>query len=237
VHPNADQSLIAAITVHQKRLRDWTLKTTSGKAFDLAACARTVSAWVDNLRTEVIPETWPRGAVIEHPRILLTFAVLRLDVLGHYRPQRNQHGLLWEVGLNPRAMTRRADAETAAVLLHELLHVCEHVAGEPPAGRRGYHSSQFRGLAEQLGIPCSKHGREQGILSDSPFSRWAKRHNLSLGGCSFLRDASHDEGRGAPDAPKRVAWVCDCGFRVWVPRAQILNARCITCESTFRRKG
>lgn len=235
VHPDGDDGVLEAIAVHQKHLSDWTLRTNAGKVFDLSACARTTDTWVDSLRDELIPCTWPSGKRIEHPRILLTFAVLRHDVLGHFRPRRNQHGLLWEVGLNPAAMLHRTDVQTASVLLHELLHVCEEVAGRPARGRHNYHSSSFRAVAETLGIPCSRYGRETGVVRGSLFSSWATRHGLSFGDCSFLRDAAPDEDRVAVAKAKRLPWECNCGFKVWVPRAQVLNAKCRSCRAEFRR--
>ncbi|HKY36547.1 MAG TPA: hypothetical protein VJN18_11445 [Polyangiaceae bacterium] len=236
VHPNSDAALVVAITDHQQRLDDWAI-VGQRKRFDLARAARVMHGWIKSLRTELIPPTWPGGGAIEHPPVLLTFSRLRRNVLGHFKPGRNEQSLRGEVGLNPRAMLMRSDAQTAAVLLHELLHVCEAAAGAPPKLGRGYHSAAFRGLAEQLGIPCTKHGHEMGVVPGSTFHRWAAAQGLSFGDCSFVIHSAGTVTEATQPKAKRVQWACACGIKAWVPRATPFEALCMLCNERFRRTG
>ena len=89
VHPNSDAALVVAITDHQQRLDDWAI-VGQRKRFDLARAARVMHGWIKSLRTELIPPTWPGGGAIEHPPVLLTFSRLRRNVLGHFKPGRNE---------------------------------------------------------------------------------------------------------------------------------------------------
>src|SRR5206468_6709692 len=78
-----------------------------------------------------------------------------------------------------RHLCSRTEIQTAAVTLHELLHLCEDWLGrQTKAPANGYHTSEFRKTAAALGIPSRKFGHECGVVPGSPFATWAETRGL-----------------------------------------------------------
>ena len=211
------------IAAYQDALTDW-----SYGPLDLASSVRTIRAWSHSLVGRFFPS-------VRAPEFLLRFERESARVLGHYVPGRNDAGLRWEISINPRHLGVRSERETAAVLLHELLHWYEELTRPAQRSRNGYHSAFFRGFAERVGIPCTRYGAESGIVSPSPFASWADEHGLRADGTPVALPPL------PPDVTKRVSWVCECPagivVTVQVPRGSELRAHCDACRAPFRRKG
>jgi len=224
--PNPDVEVNRVIAEHQDAQTAWAYG-----GVDLAREVRAIRSWARDLVDQFFASHCAPG-------FLFRFEREGSRVLGHYVPGRNDVGLQWEISINPRHLTTRSERQTAAVLLHELLHWFEESVRPPRRSAHGYHSAWFRKFAQEWGIPCTRYGAELGIVAPSPFSAWADEHGLR-------DDVSSAISPGAlpPDEPhsKRVPWVCACppGERVTaqVPRASELRAHCDRCGAAFHRKG
>lgn len=230
---NAEQELLQRLAEFKAGLSDWGIGE-----FDLSLEHRRAVQWIRWFREdELIPYQW-KGLSIEFPEhIYLTFDPGPANQLGFYEFGRSlAHGLRHRINLNPVAMQllRRSTAQTASVLLHECLHLCQELYMDR-IGRRirrgSYHSVEFRRRAELLGTPCTLDGRELGVVPDGPFDKWLDRHRIPR-----VHEYTEDEASAAkPGLPKRLSWRCRCprGVSVHVPRGHSLNAVCLDCEARF----
>lgn len=225
-----DEQLNAAISNYQSNLPDWKLADLS-----LSDLASRLHQWADDLWNELIPKEW-KGRAVTKPNFLFQFEWESPRILGHYHPGRNAAGCRWEISLNPANFTRLTEIQVASVVLHELLHCCEDLAGSAPSSHNGYHSVWLRKVASELGIPCTRFGCTCGIRPDSPFSDWSRYHGLQ--GTPILQIV--------PESPeltkqKRRPWICACppgkAVTVHVAAGSNLRARCEVCGVLFHQKS
>lgn len=223
--PDDDDATNRAVADHQDTRTDWTYGS-----LDLATEVGKLRSWAHDLLDQFF-------SAQRAPEFLFRFEREGWRVLGHYRPGRNDTGLRWEISVNPQHLTDRSEQQTAAVLLHELLHWYEESVRQPRAKRNGYHSAWFRSFADDFGIPCTRYGAELGIVSPSRFTAWADERGLQADITSHVAASaiSRDEA-----LPKRVPWVCECPsgtlITVQVPRGSDLRAHCDGCHAPFQRK-
>lgn len=231
--PDPDQRLNRAIAEHQRSLDDWKILGN----FDLARELTEVMKWYRWLRADaLIPEVWKKVPLDLPEHIRVTFEIRPARELGFYKYGRAiSDGTRWNINLNPRSIIvfGRSPAQTASVLCHEALHLCEDDYSQKIGKKTrsaGYHSTEFRRQAELIGIPCNAYGVEGGIRPGSPFDRWLEKHGIP----QIFQYAPEP----MPPAPlaKRIAWRCGCeeAVSVMVPRASQLNAVCRNCSQFFR---
>ena len=237
--PYSDEAINRAIAAFQDELVEW----KSG-ATELSPIVKNMREWSDDLWPRFVPASW-NGKDIHQPPLLLRFSAEHARVLGHYVPDRNDTGLLWEISINPRHLPLIAEVVLASTVLHELLHCFEDLAGTAPKSKNNYHSAWFRRTAEELGIPCTRYGGDLGIRDPSPFMDWARQCGLQTTNRRVAVPAhGSDEGSSQPATPvtlpKRRVWTCRCatGVRVsvLVARGAELAARCERCNPMFRRR-
>jgi len=248
VHPNKDSETNGVVAGFQAELADW---QWDGGRINLSEMARTVNEWAQELWPTFLPATWQKE-LVEMPNVLFTFDPEHPNILGHYRPGRNGAGLRWEINLNPVHLTIRSAAQSAPTILHELVHLFEDLTESSPGSalRNNYHSAWFRKTVEQAGIPCTRYGRDLGIIEDSPFAEWVKEKGLSFESEESILDllvrkikegeieSEAVEAGGKKRLPKRLAWVCHCpkAPTIYVARGYELQARCEACGCRFQRK-
>lgn len=210
----------------QESLTDWTF----------GPLAQRMHAWSDELWDRFLPQSFD-GAPVVRPPVLLTLSPESARRFGHYRPGRNGVGFKWEVNVNPRHLPGLSEIEVAAILLHELHHVFEDVAGKQLRSRNGYHSGWFRTRAGVCGIPCTPYGGALPLPPESPFMEWAVARGLAGERGGFAGSSGQPAAARRP--PKRVKWTCLCDpplrVSVLVARGSDLQAHCDQCDGAFRR--
>jgi hypothetical protein len=218
-----DATINRALLTHQTAVAeagDW----------ELGGYAKVIPRWYAWLVEDgLVPSKW--GDVdLKHPPIKVTFERRKKNELAHYKPSRDASGQRWNICFNLRHLGARSEADLAADLLHEVLHLCECQAGS--GGHGNYHTAEFRRVSESLGIPTDKHGRDHGITEGGRFDLWATARGLSRG----LPEVSTLGPMPAPK-PKRVSWRCACpeAAKVLVPAKTELDAVCRRCEARFER--
>ncbi len=228
---HGDTSINAAIATFQDQLEPW----ESG-ALRLGAVVRDIRTWSVDLWDRFLLPLW--GGRFNRPPILFRFQRESPRVLGHYRRGRNDLGLKYEISVNPRHLASQSVIEVAAVVLHEMLHASEDLAGQSPRSANNYHSIWFRTTATNLGIPCSPYGSQLPPPKESPFLAWALERGLGSWPSWFVDVPALVPSVAVRGESKRTAWVCRCpGPIVHVARATQLYARCEICGSRFQRRG
>ena len=229
-HPLDDTQINQAIKHFQQNLDEWNFYGTS-----FSELITKFHDWSVELWSHFIPSYW-KDKPISKPEFLFKFERAGRRVLGHYHRGRNDTGLKYEISINPGWLVARSEAQTAAVVLHELMHAFEEIVGISSKSRNNYHKKWFCDHAEEIGIPCSKFGAEAGIVKGSPFAEWTIHRGLNKSKPLVTIDA--ENAREACKV-KRTYWFCDCAprpVRVHVARGTLLNATCNNCGKRFRRK-
>jgi hypothetical protein len=227
-----DQLLNQRIAAHQDDLNEW-----KHAGVDLSEAVKKIRGWASELWEFFIPSEW-QGKGIACPEFLFRFDWEHPRVLGHYVPGRNDTGLRWEISINPRHLRSRSEVDTAATVLHELLHCFEDLAGRAREHANNYHSAWFRQQAEAHGIPCTRYGGDLGVRNPSPFLEWARAR--ALRGEPTIRAAALAVEQPPVSRAKRAVWICWCtpseAVSVLVARGAELEAVCQRCGKKFRRR-
>jgi hypothetical protein len=133
---------------------------------------------------------------------------------GHYKIGRDGLGLKWRVVMNVIYLGRPR-TEVLSTLLHEILHATQEAHGKQIT--KAHHNGEFREWASRAGIPCNEKGVSEGVIPDSPFAAYCKRHKI--------------DGALAPGS-KMKKWTCECGVNVRC--AVELDAICNDCGEPFK---
>lgn len=75
-----------------------------------------------------------------------------------------------EIALNPDKFEDRSDLDILAILAHEMVHVQQHLIGEPP--RKGYHDKGFAILMNEIGLQASATGEPGGKATGQRMSHY-----------------------------------------------------------------
>lgn len=89
------------------------------------------------------------------PEPLLNFSRANSQTVAFFAPDRWQHAaegktITNEISLNPRHLADGSACDTAQSLVHEMVHLWQHVYGKPP--RRGYHDRQWSQKMVDIGL-------------------------------------------------------------------------------------
>jgi len=169
---------------------------------------------------------------------VITVSSIRVTALGCFIIGRNEFGAKNHIQLNAKHL-KRPKIQIYKTLLHEMLHQSEYeIHCKHKKFRGNYHSSLFRSMASELGIPCDEKGCTIGIVNNSPFTRVLMKHNLvdgeELDKGTALEISDKDEIKLAADSHQRsklLKYSCACtNVRVAVLD---FRARCLKCGQEF----
>ena len=123
----------------------------------------------------------------------------------------------------------RSESDVGVTLLHEMLHIQQHLHGQP-GKRRQAHNRQFVDMAGAVGI-------ESHIGNGCTINVTTKlRDFLAAAGLAHdlpLMPGTDDNPIKRP--VRKIKWACGCGQAVWADRDVAVRAICANCHSTFAR--
>ena len=165
---------------------------------------------------------------LDIPKVILRLARLNRQCYGHFAPFHNDFGLAREIAINLHYVgeEKRPFWQVLRTLLHEQIHLWQHLHGEPGSGGRWhYHNAEFRRKAEVCGIIVNPRGVTEGEVPDGPFVRLLAEHGVHVPEIPLPA-----RGREAGTS-KLKKWSCGCtNVRVAVAR---FRARCLNCGREF----
>jgi predicted SprT family Zn-dependent metalloprotease len=147
-----------------------------------------------------------------------------------------------EISLNPQLMLRRSMDDVLGTLVHEMVHLWQHVMGKP--SRSGYHNREWADkmievgllpycvtdILKQTGQKCSHTIDPLGAFSLSCTKFLAKNPGMHWGANAVL-----DDEKPAKKNTK-VKYECDeCGACAW--GKDTLHLICGDCDRTMARLG
>lgn len=153
-----------------------------------------------------------------------------------HRPETSTH----EIALNPDHFS--SDIEVMQTLVHEMVHLWQHVLGNP--SQRTYHNKEWAAKMEAVGLMPSSTGKPGGaktgqkisdypiaggpfekaaaeFLATGPVVDWRSRPSASAAGGAAAgaggQGTKDDGDEAAPVDPKRkIKYSClSCGTNVW----------------------
>ncbi len=143
-----------------------------------------------------------------------------------------------ELALNPDQFIGRSDEDISSTLVHEMVHVWQHVEGKP--SKRGYHNKEWAAKMKSIGLQPSNTGavggRETGqqmthyIIPNGPFAQSFVKL-AATGWCLNLQSAPRSGGTKAPSS--KTKFTCaSCGQNAWgKPDLAII---CEPCRTKMR---
>jgi predicted SprT family Zn-dependent metalloprotease len=177
------------------------------------------------------------------PLVMLAFAKHGKS-LGYFAPRKwraatagGTEGTVGEIALNPDHLARNERA-TAATIVHEMVHLWQHVTPSCKPGRRGYHNSEWASKMETLGLMPSSTGAPGGIrvgqrmthyvVDNGPFDRAFERlAKAAL--LPFLAGVPPHDGPGVAkstsSAASKTKYSCTkCRLNAWArPNADLMH--------------
>ena len=174
-----------------------------------------------------------RPWVLPKPRVLVMESSRSANVGGWHSAARWNQGAvkLDEIVLTPTSVSRGV-LVAAEVLIHELVHLANSVAGRSDASRQGrYHNFLFRETAMAVGLKVSKDPKgdfgwcvtELGPELADSVRELNRKKVISLHVFKYRRVQATRADKSL------VKLVCDCEMFVYVTLARA-GATCIRCE-------
>ena len=206
----ATEPVADAIREHEVTTSDWAFHQIAAR----------MNSLFDQLNIVFFNSRLPKAVISIGPDLIVRY--------GYYRIGRDDIGAKNRIHLNSRHFGR-SESDVAVTLLHEMLHVHQHLF-ETPCRKPSYHNAEFVKLAASLGLESEiESGRTKHVSSEL---------RRTLAGMGF----SHDKCliSGVDDRPiqrplRKVLWQCKCGQEVWVDRDILANVVCSACQGKFER--
>ncbi len=206
----ASEPVVEAIREHETNTEDWAFRRIAVR----------MNTLYDRLNGRFFAGVLPKAVIAVGPDLIVRYA--------HYRIGRDDIGARHRIHLNSRHFGR-PESDVGVTLLHEMVHVCQHLFGEP-AKRARYHNREFVDLAAAVGIESELgSGRTQNVAS-------SLRDLLERMG--FSRHRSLVPGLDAVPVQRpvrNVKWECDCHQKLWAPAGAPPRVRCMRCGGEFAR--
>ena len=153
---------------------------------------------------------------------------------GHFRPSRNSLGLNFEIAIDEGHAVSEQFWKPLGTLLHELLHLWQHLHGTPPSGSScNYHNAQYRQKASSLGLIVDRRGYTCYVPEHSPFFDLLNEHGITAPLLPPVEKQLSQLGRLG--SSKLKLWECGCPVKVRVAVPNF-RARCLACNCLFMKK-
>ncbi len=162
------------------------------------------------------------------PKAVISIGADLIVRYGHYRIGRDEIGAKHRIHLNARHFGR-SESDVGVTLLHEMIHVYQHLFGHV-GHRQRYHNSQFVGMAASVGIYAQVGNGA--TLDVSPKLR-SKLETLGFSPHHPMVEGESNEPIRKP--LRKVLFRCECGQEVWADKNSPVDVVCTRCFKMFER--
>ena len=176
------------------------------------------------------------------PNVLITYQ-RRAHSAGYFSPERFSHrGDNFgehELALNPDVFVGQTDGQICQTLVHEMVHLWQHVFGKPSAG--GYHDREWAEKMKAIGLQPSSTGKPGGKetgprmmdypIPGGPFERAFEK----LAATGWKMNLESVQRLGPKSDNSKTKYTCPrCRANVWGKND--LMIRCDACDLRFERE-
>jgi hypothetical protein len=146
-----------------------------------------------------------------------------------------------ELALNPNAFVDRTDEQIVSTLVHEMVHLWQHLFGKPPS--RNYHNKEWAAKMESLGLMPSNTGAVGGKRTGAQMTHYIvpggafQQTFAALVATGWELKLQSTIRPGATKAPpSKVKFTCPaCGWNVWgKPDSKVVHKPC-ACDMLAER--
>jgi predicted SprT family Zn-dependent metalloprotease len=184
----------------------------------------------DYFNTELFGGSLP-DALITLQRNANTYGYLAAD---RFAGRADANITTHELALNPDHFGR-TDEDILSTLVHEMVHLWQHVHGTPP--RKSYHDKQWAAKMKEVGLHPSDTGQPGGketgqkmthyIIAGGPYAQGAARLKESGFELRWQSRTGDDKERKAKAASKTKYTCPSCGQNAWAkPGATLICGEC-----------
>jgi predicted SprT family Zn-dependent metalloprotease len=163
----------------------------------------------------------------------------RSHSMGYFAPDRFagriEHGKQHELALNPDGFYGETDQAVCQTLVHEMVHLKQHLHGKPSAG--GYHNREWAAMMKAVGLYPSNTGKPGGketgahmsdyVLADGAFAK-AFTKLAAAGWRLNLQSAPRAGAKGGGNNSKTKFSCPKCRQNAW--GKPDLSVRCDVCD-------
>ena len=204
------EAVAHVIRYHEAKTRDWMFRSV----------AERMNSLFDALNAHFFASRLPKAVISIGPDLIVRY--------GYYRIGRDDIGARHRIHLNSRHFGR-TELQVGVTLLHECIHLWQHLLGDP--GKRArYHNREFVDTAAACGIESQLgSGATVGISSKLAAA-------LAHMGLSSMDPMMHGMDPTPITRPRRThKLVCDCGQEIWVQNGDTPRVICDQCATFFMR--
>lgn len=174
----------------------------------------------DQLNEEFFSGRLPKALISIGPDLIMRY--------GYYRIGRDEIGAKHRIHLNSRHFGR-PESDVGVTLLHEMIHVYQHLFGHV-GHRQRHHNQQFVEMAAAIGFRAR--------IGNGTTIQVSQRLRMKLdqfGFSEFEMMIPDLQAEPVRKPLRKVMWKCICGQEVWVEKGEVLEAVCKICHSAFER--
>ncbi len=205
------ETINIALKEHQATTAEW----------DFASVATDLHIWAERIIFDFKLE-------IGIPALMIEF--LR-SKYGHHRRGRNGFGLIDEIAIDDSHIQESQYWQVIGTLCHELIHAWQQHHGTSPSLKsHNYHNNEFCEKAKSLGLIIDRRGFTQYEPGETPFFKLLKKYGINPPNIPKPQFVQPRSSRSS-----LTLYECLCGVKVRVGRSKF-NARCLDCDSLFKKK-
>ena len=193
----------------------------------------------DFFKEHLFKERWLPDVFITYQRKSRMYGYFGADRFSTRSGEAGKH----EIALNPDNFIGRSDSEILSTLVHEMVHLWQHLFGTPP--RRSYHDKEWAAKMKSLGLQPSATGEPGGkevgehmshyVIPDGPFEQAYRQ--LAASGWKLNLESVVREGKTATKRyPQKTKFSCStCGLNAWAKPDAALT--CTACAQPMLAKN
>ena len=206
------EAVAHVIRYHETKTHDWVFQPV----------AERMNQVFDALNARFFAGKLPRPVISIGPDLIVRY--------GYYRIGRDDIGARHRIHLNSRHFGR-AELQVGVTLLHECIHLWQHLLGDP--GKRArYHNREFVDTAATCGFEA-RIGSGETIGISSKLA--AALANMGLSPTKPMMVGMDPTPISRPRRTHKL--ICECGQEVWVQNGATPRIICDQCAAFFVRPG
>jgi hypothetical protein len=188
----------------------------------------------DFFKEHLFKERWLPDVFITYQRKSRSYGYFGPDRFSVRDGESGKH----EIALNPDGFKGRSDAEILSTLVHEMVHLWQHLFGIDGPPQRAYHDKEFAAKMKSLGLQPSTTGEPGGkeigqhmshyIVPGGPFEQ-AYQQLATSGWKLSLESVVREPVKAGKNSTKsKTKFTCPvCGLNAWAkPDATLTCTAC-----------
>lgn len=204
------EQVIEAIREHETKIGDWSF----------SRIAHRMNVLYDQFNALFFNGRLPKAVISIGPDLIVRYGTCRVG--------RDEIGAKHRIHLNSRHFGR-SESDVAVTLLHEMIHLYQHLFGHV-GHRPRYHNSQFVSMAASVGLHVQVGN---GAIRSVSLQLRGKLDALGFSPYHPMIAGESDEPIKKP--MRKILYRCECGQEIWAEKNASMDVACTRCFKLFQR--